>query len=210
MTYSNVWRESINNLLNSNSTIDTDDTDAKYWVANVLKTAPNNYRHLAEKTTESVCNEVQEEITKSVFNSEFDENVVNKIRNALTGYRLIRSMDELRRGGYIRWFSDSETPKVKLTTGGFLSNIVSESTGIHLTWRSTNRRKVGCIQYNRCVIFQRITHDEQLILSFHDMEKERISSIAAALEHSDSSDSDSDYSDESSESDESETDEYSA
>jgi hypothetical protein len=80
--------------------------------------------------------------------------------NKLTGYRYIENLFEIHKGKYIRW--------IRLTTksiknGGFVTDVRFFDNGSHVLCRNL-QNQLFQIKFDDCLIFQRMTTNEQMVL----------------------------------------------
>tara|TARA_B110000444_G_C18837544_1_gene596911 strand:+ start:143 stop:574 length:432 start_codon:yes stop_codon:yes gene_type:complete len=81
----------------------------------------------------------------------------------LKNYRYCTDVLDIQDGRYIRWISLKDPSKIKLTNGAFVSDKLILNNGIHVQLKNTQGR-IFQIKYDECEIFQKITHEENLIL----------------------------------------------
>lgn len=181
--YSTMWKTAINEACN----VTADHVGAQYWVADVLNQAPSNFEHLNGYTTAMIREQVNDAVERGMLRQGGE--AVAKCQAALSTveYRLAHSPEELFRGRYIRWISEPETTKAKLSGGGFFCSQQSSPKGVQITWISADRRRAGCVLFNKNIVFQTLTQTEKLCLALHDQ-----SECVGNLESSDDDASDSD------------------
>jgi len=149
------------------STIDIDKLLAKI---------ENEDNHYLENKTVS-------DISKDIFEAIRELNVENdlavKFCDRLSGYRYVERVCDLRNGKMMRWIKRpicvGETQKPlnekSLTNGGILMNIKIENSGVQLLCRNNTNRFFN-IKFDDCLVFQKLTMEEQLILmSYEYVEK---------------------------------------
>jgi len=119
----------------------------------------NNY--IEEKTTARIFNEMKQSIVDEFENADVD-NMLKK----LIGYRVVDELDAIHIGQYTRWIQKYQDD-VKLTNGGILLNVTFTSEGINLTIRLWNTRVIQ-VRFDDCLVFQKLSFGEQLILMASD------------------------------------------
>jgi hypothetical protein len=88
--------------------------------------------------------------------------------DSLTGYRFVDELDQLHVGKYTRWIQKySSSAKPVLTNGGFLTSIESGNEGTFMKIR-LYANKVINISFDNCLIYQRLSTGEQLVLLVAD------------------------------------------
>ncbi len=91
----------------------------------------------------------------------------------LIGYRYVDEIDSLHIGKYTRWIhkyplADSDTAfKYVLSPGAFLTMVDYLDTGIVLTLKTWNN-KVFRINFDNCLIYQKLSVGEELVLMAAD------------------------------------------
>jgi hypothetical protein len=140
------------------STIDVD--------ALLAKIENENNHYLENKTLK--------ELSKDIFEAISELNVPDDIAinfcERLSGYRYIERVCDLRNGKLMRWIR--RVPPVpfnkkSLTNGGLLMNIKIENSGVQLLCRN-NMDRFFNIKFDDCLVFQKLTMEEQLILMSYE------------------------------------------
>ena len=94
---------------------------------------------------------------------ELSNDKYNSIINSLKEYKYIDEIPDLDYGRYIRWISLKNPSNIKLTNGGILCDIkVNEQVSL-LCKNNTNR--FFQIKMDECIIFQKLTEQEKIILN---------------------------------------------
>ena len=94
-------------------------------------------------------------------------NDLKSMHKKLKEYRVIRDLRDLQLGYYIRWIPLKDPTKIYLTNGGIIIDIDILKNGIHIRVKN-NRNRIFQIKYDECVIFQKLTVQEKIILSVLD------------------------------------------
>ena len=95
---------------------------------------------------------------------QFEGDSIKKLHKKLKGYRYVDDLNDIHCGRYIRWFNLSNKQNLKLTNGGIIIDIRILDDGIHLVCKNNINRKMQ-IKLDNCLIFQRITDQEHIILN---------------------------------------------
>ena len=74
---------------------------------------------------------------------------------------------DLQFGCYIRWIPLKNPDKIYLTTGGIIIDIEILKNGIHIKVKN-NRNRIYQLKFDECIIYQKLTNQEQIILSVLD------------------------------------------
>lgn len=133
-----------------------------------IENVKNDY--LENKTLDTVATDIRNELKELNYPME----IQNIIGEKLIGYRLVEEINELHPGKYIRWI---RRPKHRheintLTNGAIVSSIRFTNNGTTVGCKSGGNRFLQ-IRFDDCVIFQKMTAEEQLLL----MAYEKISDI---------------------------------
>lgn len=120
--------------------------------------------YLNEKTMDDILNEIQNALTKLDINDKTKYIFYSK----LAGYRLIGNIYELHKGKHIRWIRYNSPDKI--TNGAIVAEIKFCDNGTHVLCRTIQNR-VFQIKYDDCLIFQKLTTGEQLILMAYEYSK---------------------------------------
>jgi len=119
-----------------------------------LSIQQNDY--LEGKTTNAICNEI--------FNSLSGiTSVETRMRfcKKLAGYRHIEHLCDLRTGRFCRWIHQGNDQV--LQTGGIAVNIKIEDD-VQIVCKIYGRRGYVTCRLNECIVFQKLTEEENLIL----------------------------------------------
>lgn len=135
-------------------------------IEELLKKIENDDNHYLENKTPGIIAKEIFEIFQEI--SITDELCANYCER-LTGYRLIERVCDLRNGVNMRWIKRTDTYTEKsLTNGGILTNIKITDKGVQLLCMTPNRKRFFNILYDECIVFQRLSMEEQLILMSHE------------------------------------------
>lgn len=122
---------------------------------------------IENETTEYLENKTLADISKivlEVLTTEFDslgKDAVQKYYEKLAGYRYVDKVCELRQGIFIRWIRN-ET----LMNGGTVIHIkIGEN--VQIVCKTALGKHIS-LRFDECVIFQKLTMEEQLILMSYD------------------------------------------
>ena len=137
------------------STIDIDSLLAK------IDNVDDNY--LENKKLSDITNDIFDAIGELNINNDLAINMCER----LAGYRYVERVCDLRNGRMMRWIkrtSSAPFSKTSLTNGGILMNIKIENSGVQLLCRN-NANRFFNIKFDDCLVFQKLTMEEQLILT---------------------------------------------
>ena len=103
------------------------------------------------------------EILKQIL----DDKELKHYKDILDEYRYVDEVDELRIGSYIRYFVLKEKEnELKLMRGGFIVDIIASKENIMILLK--NNGIFWKIKINNCVIFQKNTKQEDVLIKILD------------------------------------------
>jgi hypothetical protein len=85
----------------------------------------------------------------------------------LKQYRYVDEIDELKIGYYIRWFNLSKQNELKLTNGGIILDIKKGKDDILILCKN-NKSNIFTLNLNKCIIFQKLSSQEQILIKIID------------------------------------------
>jgi len=92
---------------------------------------------------------------------------ITEIMRKLKEYMYVDEMNELRHGAFIRWIPIKDPDNLHLTAGGLLCEINVTDDGVSLTCKNFAHKHYQ-IKMDECLIFQKLTAQEQVLLSAMD------------------------------------------
>lgn len=104
---------------------------------------------------------------ENIFNDMgLPENIKKDLMKTLINYRVCNDMCDLTEGNYIRWIPLKDLNNIYLTRGAFIVDVEID-TQIKILCKSIVNRHFRII-YDECILFQKITPEENVILSVLD------------------------------------------
>uniref|UniRef100_A0A6C0KKL6 Uncharacterized protein n=1 Tax=viral metagenome TaxID=1070528 RepID=A0A6C0KKL6_9ZZZZ len=85
----------------------------------------------------------------------------------LKEYRYVDEIDEIKIGGYIRWFNLKKMDSMKLTNGGFIIDLKQHNENIHIICKNSMNRVFNMI-LNECIVFQKMNQQEKILIKIID------------------------------------------
>ena len=85
----------------------------------------------------------------------------------LKNYRYCSDLKDIQYGHYIRWITIIDPTKIKLTNGGIICDIEILNECIHIRCKN-NRNQLMKFKFDNCMIFQKLSVQEKVILSVLD------------------------------------------
>ena len=95
---------------------------------------------------------------------QLDGQMVKDLNKKLKLYRQIDELSDLKYGSYIRWINISKPDKIKLTNGGIVCDIKINDDGTHIVCKNSFNKFMQ-LKMDECVIFQKINHQEEVIIA---------------------------------------------
>lgn len=89
------------------------------------------------------------------------------LMNKLIEYRYIDEMNEFKCGTYIRWICLNNSESIKLKNGGVLCDIKVTDKGVYIVCKGITN-KYFQLKMDDCLIFQKLTDQEKVLLSALD------------------------------------------
>jgi len=91
-------------------------------------------------------------------------NGLKEMHKKLRSYRYVEDADDINYGTYVRWIKLSDPDSIKLSNGGILIDIKVTDSGLQLLCKN-NMNRVMQIKLDECLVFQKLTEQEKIILS---------------------------------------------
>ena len=122
----------------------------------------NNEKHdyLDNKT----LGDILDDNIRAVKTLELPKEKLKDICNRLAGYRYVENLYELHKGKHIRWIRNANTT---LTNGAIVMDVKFFDNGSHILCRNAQHRLFQ-VKFNECLIFQKLSTGEQLILMAYE------------------------------------------
>jgi hypothetical protein len=164
-------KEIYENAMNDPTLFSTIDIDS---LLNKIEKEDNNY--LENKRLSDISKDIFDAISELNLNGykDKDNDLAKDFCNRLSGYRYVERICDLRNGKLMRWIkrpsNNNITDSKKVTTltnGGILMNIKIENSGVQLLCRN-NANRFFNIKFDDCLVFQKLSMEEQLILMSYE------------------------------------------
>ena len=92
---------------------------------------------------------------------------VKMLLKKLKEYRFVDEINDLNYGCYIRWINMVDPTNLKITNGGIIVDMKATDSDYILTCKN-NLNRFFAIRVSECLIFQKLTVSEKLILNALD------------------------------------------
>ena len=83
----------------------------------------------------------------------------------LLDYRYVDEIKDLQYGSYIRWINIKDPSKMSISRGATIFDIKISDNGTHIICKNHFGSKHFAIKMDECLIFQKLSDQEQIILS---------------------------------------------
>jgi len=128
---------------------------------NSLENKNNDY--LENKTLTDINNDKYNALMQINLSNEH----VQKYCEKLAEFRCVDEVYELHKGKYVRWINIEDDVNLKLHPGGFVFDIKFLDNGVYVLCMNNSRRFVQ-YKFDKCLTFQKLSMEEQLILMAYD------------------------------------------
>ena len=133
-------------------------------VEQLLKALDNDENeHLINMTSEKLNNMKREILTEIQLSPQEVAEYMQKLKE----YKYIDEMNHIRHGSFIRWIPISDPENIHLTSGGIICDIKIADTGVHLVCKNFARKHYQ-IKMDECLVFQKLSGQEQVLLAALD------------------------------------------
>lgn len=119
-----------------------------------------NLLHLSSSKIKSLKNNILQKLYLT------REELLN-YHKVLKDYKYVDELDEINIGSYIRWFNLKKMDNIKLTNGGIIVDIQPGIDDITIVCKN-NINKFFSLSLNKCIIFQKLNYQEQLLIKIVD------------------------------------------
>ena len=120
-------------------------------------------KHLLYLTTSKI-KELKNNILQKLYLTREDLLHYHKV---LKDYRYVDEVDEIKIGGYIRWFNIKNMDNIKLTNGGIIIDIDNGKDDINIICKN-NINRIFTLQLNKSIIFQKLSEQEKMLIKIID------------------------------------------
>ena len=126
------------------------------------KALDNKQNEVFLNLTTQKINELNMKIINELF---LPRDVALSFMKKLMGYRYVDEINDLKRGSYIRWINIKDANNIHLTKGSTISDIKLTDNGTFISCTNIYGKSKFHIKMDECLIFQKLTDQEQVILS---------------------------------------------
>jgi hypothetical protein len=114
--------------------------------------------------TSSKIKELKNNVLQKLY---LDRNELLHYHKVLKDYRYVDEIDEIKIGGYIRWFNLKKMENLKLTNGGFIIDMTHSGSDVQIICKN-GRNRVFSLKLQECILFQKISSQENILIKIID------------------------------------------
>jgi hypothetical protein len=92
---------------------------------------------------------------------------LKSFHKSLKQYRYIDEIPDLKYGSYVRWVNLKDPNNLKLTIGGLVCDIKISNDDVIISCKN-NYNSFFSFKLNECLVFQKLSHQEKVLLSALD------------------------------------------
>jgi len=126
----------------------------------ILNTLNNEENTFLLKQTRDTIHKLKNDMLQKL---QFSSEKLREMHKKLKLYRYVADLTHLKYGSYIRWFKLTNPDNINLTNGGIVIDIKFLKTGCNILCKN-NINRLYEIKFDECMIFQKITDQEQVLL----------------------------------------------
>jgi hypothetical protein len=123
----------------------------------------DNHKDLLYTSLENISKDKNDILQQLQLKRENLKTMHSKLKN----YRYIEELNHLKYGQYLRWINIKNPDNIYLTNGGIFLDLKLLDTGTHVVCKN-NIGKIFQFKLDECIVFQKLSDQEQIILKvFH-------------------------------------------
>lgn len=108
--------------------------------------------------------QIKNDVNNILLKLQYSGNMLKTLHKKLKEYRHVDDLQDIQTGRYIRWINLKNPNNLKLTNGGIIIDIKIIDDEIHISCKNS-MNIIMQLRLEECVIFQKITDQEHVILS---------------------------------------------
>lgn len=112
--------------------------------------------HLNKQKIQSMKNDILQKL-------QLTREELKTIHKKLKHYRYVTDLIDLKEGTYIRWIKLTNPDNIYLTNGGIVIHTKITENGVQVVCKN-NYNRIFQIKFDECLIFQKLTNQELVIL----------------------------------------------
>ena len=107
---------------------------------------------------------IKDTINNMLQKLQLNKNKLKEFHKKLKNYRYVDELVDIRMGYYIRWINLKNIDDIKLTNGGLICDIKIIDDKVQIVCKN-NMNQFMQIKLDECLIFQKISEQEGILLS---------------------------------------------
>lgn len=132
---------------------------------NILINALNNVKN--ESLIDLTTNKIKEMNLNILKELHLPRDITLTYMKKLKEYRYVDEINDIKCGSFIKWIPITDPSYLPLNTGGLICNIKIEATGIIIICKNFMHKHYQ-IKMEECLVFQKLTSQELILLSALD------------------------------------------
>ena len=120
-----------------------------------------------EDIIDTTSGKIKENIQSVLGELHLDIEDQNDLVYKLAGYKYVEDVSSLKSGAFIRWICITDPENIRLTKGALVCDIKFTDTGISIVCKGYHNRHFQ-LKFDECLIFQRLSDQERVLLSALD------------------------------------------
>jgi hypothetical protein len=118
------------------------------------------HAYLLDLTIHDITRDKHEVLTQLMLPAQDLRDLHEKLKQ----YRLVRSLDALRFGGYVRWINLANPERIHLTNGGIVCDMKADKHNNGHVVVKNNMHRLFQLNMSNVLLFQKLTQQERIIL----------------------------------------------
>ena len=123
----------------------------------------NDNENIIDTTSESLRQEMRAALTELELTKKDTDELADKLHN----YKYVESISNLHTGAFKRWISLKNPDELYLTNGALICDIKFSDEGVSIVCKGFRGRHFQ-VRFDDCMIFQKLSDQEQVLLSALD------------------------------------------
>ena len=129
-------------------------------------------KSLEDESNEHLLNVTSKQLMETIFNMlkelDLEKDELVHMMKLLKGYRYIDDMSELKYGAYIRWIPIENPREIEMKRGAVFCDVKITDNGVYLICKNNYSKKHFQIKLDECLVFQKLTEQERVLVSVMD------------------------------------------
>jgi hypothetical protein len=136
------------------------ETNDDFDITPILKAIDNESNENIMKYTRESIHKSKNDILQQL---QLPVQTLRDYHKKLKHFRYVDDLSDVKYGAFIRWVNISNPENLKLTNGGIVCDVKFYQTGVQIVCKN-NRGWLFQLKFDECIIFQKLTNQEEVIL----------------------------------------------